>query len=312
MPAPANDNFANRITLATGGGSRTGDSTRDATVEVNEPVGSATDSTIWFELTTGADAGVWYFHVSNAVLTTQFDLSYLAFRAYTGSTLATLVQYGNQDLYSYQGFYGILSRYHYLLLDANTTYKILVYSPDFGQGLNTYVVDSFDLDWYFGYVWPDSPIPANDNLANAILLTGGTGTVSGTTAGSTVETGAEFDYFGSYQGRSVWYKCPVGTSPADFTLTITAVPLDPTSYPYVEVYYSTGTPVDYNSLTYVDSMGQPTLTPNPLMVTIPANKIMYIFVTGWDFDLKRYTFDLGYTGPPPFIPTISMTWKHGD
>lgn len=80
--------------------------------------------------------------------------------------------------------------------NGDVDYKIRVSSPTGSQG-------NFNLNIN---IIPGGSPPANDNWANAELMTGFSDTVSGTTVGATGQC-AEPDWgFGSYGTNSVWYK----------------------------------------------------------------------------------------------------------
>jgi hypothetical protein len=63
-----------------------------------------------------------------------------------------------------------------------------------------------------------APTPANDNFANATVVSGPTATVTGTTQGSTRESG-EPNHAGGYGTRSVWYRY---TAPGNGMVTLDA------------------------------------------------------------------------------------------
>jgi hypothetical protein len=70
-------------------------------------------------------------------------------------------------------------------------------------------------------LWPASALaaPANDDLANAQVITGLTGSVSSTNVGATKETG-EPDHAGNPGGHSIWYSW---TAPADGNVAFTTL-----------------------------------------------------------------------------------------
>jgi hypothetical protein len=69
---------------------------------------------------------------------------------------------------------------------------------------------------------PPDPAPANDNFANAVVLQGSSGTVTGTNVSATKETG-EPSIAGNPGGKSVWF---FWTAPATGTTTIDTVGSD--------------------------------------------------------------------------------------
>jgi len=74
---------------------------------------------------------------------------------------------------------------------------------------------------YFGYTTTPTAAPPNDNFVNAQIVTGNSGTVTGTNAFATKETG-EPDHSpdGEPSGKSIWYRW---TAPNSGTVTMTTV-----------------------------------------------------------------------------------------
>ncbi|MDT4952349.1 MAG: hypothetical protein QOJ02_487 [Acidobacteriota bacterium] len=73
---------------------------------------------------------------------------------------------------------------------------------------------------------PPPPPPANDNFANAQAIAGCTGSVNGTNAGATAETGEpSHDPGGSVGGGSVWYQWQAPSS-GSVTITTAGSPYD--------------------------------------------------------------------------------------
>jgi Ca2+-binding RTX toxin-like protein len=87
------------------------------------------------------------------------------------------------------------------------------------RGLRNRHVRTLALAMLVVAVWPASALaaPANDDFADAQLITGTEGTVTGSNLGATKEAG-EPDHAGNLGGRSVWYSW---TAPADGNVAFT-------------------------------------------------------------------------------------------
>jgi subtilisin family serine protease len=177
-PAPANDNFSNRVTIAS---PRTVTGTSiGATAQTGEPnhAGDATArKSVWWRYTP-AVSGL----VTINTLGSNFDT---VLAIYTGSTVGNLTPVASNDDFSgpqsQAAFQGT----------AGTSYAIAVAGKDNTSG-------SISLT-----VLP--PPPANDDFANAITLPGFR-TVTGSNAGATSETG-EPNHAGVSSARSsVWWR----------------------------------------------------------------------------------------------------------
>jgi hypothetical protein len=95
--APVNDNFADAINLPGNSGTLSGNTTIDATFEVDEPVCfyAGTVNTVWFKWTCAAD-GTFTISTTGSQNATPLEWDAVV-AAYTGSTLATLTQVVQQD-----------------------------------------------------------------------------------------------------------------------------------------------------------------------------------------------------------------------
>ncbi len=184
---PANDNFANRIALGTLDGTLT-TSNLGATREAGEPVFGAwgPERSIWYSWT-APSGGALVVDTFGSNYDTLIDLC-------TGSTVDTLDELDANDDAEGVRQSRIVSR-----VTSGTTYHIGVDggSGDAGTAL---------LHWHFFK-------PDNDNLADAQMLSGNEGTVTGTTLGGTREVNEPLhgEYWG-YGSASVWYYW---TAPAD-------------------------------------------------------------------------------------------------
>jgi hypothetical protein len=134
--------------------------------------------------------------------------------------------------------------------------------------------------------------PPNDNFANAIVLAGNSGTVSGTTVGATRETGEGNQ--GGLNGRTVWYRWTPTTSGAvTFTLTSTAFA------PFVNIFPGTVL-ADLGP----GNVGGNHSSPSVATMQVTAGTIYHIAVV--DAGPVAGTFTLAYAGPA----TASPLWAH--
>ena len=179
-PAPANDNFANRITIA---GPRTVTGTNNgATAQTGEPnhaeVANAR-KTVWWRYTPA---------ISGRITINTFGSPFDTVLAiYTGSTVANLTPVasnddsgGPQSQVRFQG-------------TAGTSYAIAVAGKDNGSG-------SISLT-----VLPTVTPPANDNFANRINIPS-PATVTGTNVGATEETGEPVHAQRPTARNSIWWR----------------------------------------------------------------------------------------------------------
>jgi hypothetical protein len=179
FPAPHNDNFANAEILSGTSGQTLGTNV-GATGEANEGVSNS----VWYSWTAPADGGMTIDTFESSFNT---DL-----RVFTGSSLAnvTLVA-GNSDDFSLAGDVRKTSKVKFTAV-AGTTYKISVFSFDASRGKIT-------LNWSL------VPPPANDNFANAQIISGASGVVTQTNAGATKEQG-EPNHANNPGGGSIWFR----------------------------------------------------------------------------------------------------------
>jgi hypothetical protein len=163
---PTNDDFANATTL-TGSGSTFDGSLSGSTVQAGEP-GTFDNTSVWYAYTPSADGYL------DGSLTN------------TGSVVQMGVQQGSSvtSLTMVTPSYGTSFR---VKLTGGTQYYIEVFG----------FAHDFTLQWSF------TPIPANDNFANATAIAGTSGTTSGTSAGASVEPGEP--ELNSFTPSSVWY-----------------------------------------------------------------------------------------------------------
>jgi hypothetical protein len=195
---PPNDAFAAAQEL-TGATTTVSGLNKDATKEPNEPehAGNAGGTSVWFRWTAPADG--------RATLSTcgsEFD-TLLA--AYTADAVDSLDEVASND--DSCGSRSSIS----FDAEGGVIYRIAVDGSGGASG-------AFTLDLRLG--------PANDNFADAIVLTGEVGGVGGTTVGASREPN-EPDYFGA----SVWYRWTAPSSgPATFETCGTSVYIEPSVF----------------------------------------------------------------------------------
>lgn len=196
--APANDDFASAEVLAGASGSTSGTNV-DATLEAGEPDHGASggDASVWFTWTAPADGVL----TLDTCTGTDFDT---VLAVYTGATLGSLNLEAESDDYC-----GLASGVP-LDVTSGTTYQIAI---DGYKDLDDITATgSYTLTWALGATLPS---PANDDFADAELLSGASGSVSGSTQWATAEPG-EPDHAGYPAQSSVWYRW---TAPADGEVT---------------------------------------------------------------------------------------------
>lgn len=205
--APANDNWADAIELVGSSGTTSGTMV-GATTEVG-------DSIAFFD-------NVWYYYVPDVG-----EDGYILSVDFTGSEYDMYVVFATSP-------------------DATPTVESLEYDSDGGPGVATYVlqygttvwlsvepyngppdIGAFDLAWDTS---PPPPPPANDDFADAILLTGVSGSESGTTLDATEEVGEP----SLASNNSIWWYW---TAPANGRASFDFGDSDPEDT-YVGVYTS--------------------------------------------------------------------------
>ena len=197
-PVAANDHFANSIPL-TGAQGSTQATLRSATLETSEPFGFASSDTAstWWHWTAPASGPV----------TWQSSSSSVHVSAYLGDALGEL-----RYISSASG----ATRFHAV---AGTVYRICTSS--FSSSID------FTLSWQ-----QDTTAPANDNFAQAVILSTTPSSVAGTLVGSSREEGEPRHASGTNPlvDRSVWYTW---TAPSDGVFRLTA---DSDAPPMIWVY----------------------------------------------------------------------------
>ena len=177
---PANDDFANAATLS---GPLTTGTTLGATSETGEPVRDEYRR-----------ASVWYTWTPTETGTAVFTLtkgSYHSVNAYTGDSLDSLQRRGSAR-------YGALR----FRARAGTTYRIVVDS-EYSDTSGAFELKSELL-----------PGPANDDIADAGVLTGTTDSAEGSNVNATLEPDEPYHYS---HDASVWYRW---TAPANGRVSV--------------------------------------------------------------------------------------------
>ena len=174
---PANDNFA--LSELVSGASVTASGTNaEATKETGEPnhAGYPGGNSVWYRWT-APDTGT-------AVVDTQGSSFDTLLAVYTGASVGGLSLIASNDQW-----YGNQSRVK-IPVTAGREYRIAVDGYYESQGSITLNIVS-------------GPVPANDNLADAAVLSGSSSTASGSNVGATREPGEpSHSYYGS---ASVWW-----------------------------------------------------------------------------------------------------------
>jgi uncharacterized repeat protein (TIGR03803 family) len=177
---PANDNFSN-ATVITGASGSVNANNSGATLEPGEPAHAADPGgrSVWFRWTAPA-TGQFSFDTMGSLVDT-----YLA--VYTGGSVNALTQIAANDNFGGNFTSGVNFR-----ATNGVTYFIAI-------------------DGYYGHTgplvlnWLFEVPPANDNFADAIVITGASGSVNATNTGATLEAG-EPAHSADPGGRSVWFR----------------------------------------------------------------------------------------------------------
>ncbi len=176
---PSNDNFVNAQVISGVSGSVNGGN-GGASKEPFEPnhAGNAGGRSVWYRYQPPSE-GV----ATITTLNSSFDTT---LAVYTGSSVDSLTEIASND--------DALGRNSSVTFRAhpNTVYQIAVDGFDGAQG-------SIVLNWSLGALLP------NDDFVTGQVLTGATGSVTGTNVGASRELG-EPNHGGVSQGVSVWYN----------------------------------------------------------------------------------------------------------
>ncbi|MEO8427023.1 MAG: TIGR02597 family protein [Verrucomicrobiota bacterium] len=194
-PPPPNDNF-NAAQILSGTSGTVGSLTVYGTKEPGEPnhAANAGGRSVWYTWTAVNNQAVIFDTIGSSINT--------LLAVYTGSSVGGLTLVAANDEIGGVGN-KVSSRVIILNPVAGTVYQIAVdgYNGAFGNiKLN----------------WSQRPPPANDNFANAQLLSSGAGSVNGDNLLATKETG-EPKHTGNAGGSSIWYQW---SASADGSVTI--------------------------------------------------------------------------------------------
>src|SRR6266498_1718549 len=187
VPPPPNDNFADRITLTGTHLVNVSGSNVGASTEPGEPFHADVlgGKSVWWTWTAPSSGRV--------TLITRGSSFDTVLGVYTGNSVANLVFVaGNDD--DPLSSDGVESRATFPV-SGGTAYQIAVDGYDGASG---------DIALHLALGSAD-PVPANDDFANAIALTGTNVTVTGSNAGATFEVGEPLPD-GAYGGKSIWWR----------------------------------------------------------------------------------------------------------
>src|SRR5436190_15890212 len=192
-----NDDFSNARVLVGASGTTSGDNI-GATKQMGEPdhAGNSGGSSVWYRWTAPSN-GQFFFSTSGS----DFD-TLLA--VYTGNNINNLTPVASNDDANFD-----LTSAVSILATSGTTYRV--------------AVDGFDGETgVVALAWGPEVPPANDYFTNAQVISGISGSVTGTNVGATGETG-EPDHAGSPASRSVWFRW---TAPSTNEMFITTAGSD--------------------------------------------------------------------------------------
>ena len=195
LPAasPANDNFANAITLSGMNASRSGDTNAGAGLESGEATVVAGEA---------AAVSVWYSWTAPATGTATIDTATSGFDTmlgvYTGSAVNSLSNVASNDDVSAAT---LTSRVRFQAT-LGVVYRIRV---------DGYATDTGTINLHLDEVL----LPANDDFANGYILSGtNVSQLGDTNLGATLQTGEPNTIAGQTAGNSIWYRwtAPISTA----------------------------------------------------------------------------------------------------
>jgi hypothetical protein len=181
--APSNDNFAGRRVISGTQGNVTGTNV-GATRESSEPsyLVSNGGKSVWYSWTASANG--------TATIDTQQSNFDTILAVYTGSGLSSLNVIATNDNTSTNSQSSVT-----FTATAGTVYQIAVDGRSGASG-------SIRVNWALTGV---TSAPANNSFANRQVVSGSSGTVTGSNGGATKESG-EPNHAGNFGGRSIWYS----------------------------------------------------------------------------------------------------------
>ena len=178
---PFNDDFASRAVIVNSPNVQIRSNNLGATHESAEPVhgGTSGSASLWWSWTAPSSATVTFNTVGSS-----YDTK---LAIYTGNALNALTQVAfNDDDTAHSLKTSVLT----LNVTAGTTYQIAVESASSSTGLTLLSIGT---------------VPPNDDIANAIVVTGSSLKVTGTNLNASRESG-EPSPMSNRAGRSVWYR----------------------------------------------------------------------------------------------------------
>jgi PASTA domain len=275
---PANDLFVDATEL-TGPSALRFPTNVDATKELGEPShgGNAGGASIWYRWTATGSGRV--------VVSTCYSEVKTLLGVYTGEAVTALSSVstspnpcGQQSRLSFQAVSG-------------TTYRIAVDGFDGDTG---FIVLSLDLT------------PPNDDFADAQVLSGDSGSIDGTTIGSTVED--DEPYHLDYAWNSVWYAwTPPSSGWATFETCGSAL------YSAIAVY--TGSTLSALSPVTASGSGCADYSSTRFSFEAAGGTVYRIAIAGWEGDRNSFTLRWNRNPPPPILvaqPRVTGTPRDGE
>ena len=273
FPASANDNFANATPVSfnetgTSALALTGNNF-NATAESGEPnhAGIVGGRSVWWTWTAPATGGV-----TISTLNSDFDTILAVYTGTAVNALTAVASNGNYgtSLQSLVAFNAV----------AGTTYRVAVDGTAGASG-------NVALNLTPGNA---TAAPANDNFANAAVLTGTTASATATNTYATKETGEPY-HGNNSGGHSVWWKW---TAPLSGSLTVSTVgsSFDTTMGVY------TGTSVSALTTLAEDDDSGGNLTSLATLSSVTPGATYYFAVDGYGSATGTITFNLSFTATP--------------
>ena len=271
IPSPPNDDFSEATTLTAASGWLLGETNEWATAEPGEPNHDEVipSRSVWYDWSPSADG--------TAVVkgsTRPYSDNYIVMAAYTGAAVDALTEVA---AWGGPGFTNVRLEFE---LVGGTTYHIVLDGTDESE------TGSFDLTWAL------SP-PANDDFADATVLTGRSGTLlAESNERATAEIGEPtHDGVAGTPARSVWYEW-TPTWDEDATIDV-AIPLPPDDWDSVVAVY-TGSSLDALTEVVATSMVGDSLH---LEFEVVGGTTYRLAVDGHDTD-NWGSFDLTWANEP--------------
>jgi hypothetical protein len=289
--APANDNFATRMTITEG--PTVTQNNQFATVEPFEPYPNSPSHTLWYTWTAPSDS-----IVTIDTTGTDYYTSFIAI--YMGQSLGKLIRVKSDDSYSPSSPLRLTFK-----AKAGAAYQIVTgseSSSQFGNSKITLITSPFAHEGtLYGPDEPSGPTPANDLFDARKPLAGSLLTVIGFNQSATIEP---FEPFPDSQ-HTLWYSW---TAPSDAVVTIDT---NGTNFylPFIAVYV--GESIGHLTPVVSDSGYSPT----PLHITFQAKAhTAYQIVQGSTSsgEFGDVQFTLNAQGPPLVNISTRLAVQSGD